>query len=61
MPRTLTEEPVHRFNWEAILDLCSNACLWLATWAERNVEPGEDGQHIPPSVRSILVNRNYYI
>jgi hypothetical protein len=44
-----------------VLAVCGSWYDWLATWAERNVEPGEDGQHIPDNVRNILKNRGYHI
>lgn len=44
-----------------ILELCTAWFDWIATWAERNVEPGEDGHHIPNNVRNILKNRGYYL
>ena len=34
---------------------------WLATWAERHVKPGEDGQHLPVGVRTMLRTGVYQI
>ena len=34
---------------------------WLATWTERHVPPGDDGRHLPLSVRSILRSGAYHI
>ncbi len=61
MQRPLTKPPVHEISWTGILRSCSEAYLWLSTWAERNVEAGEDGQHRPANVRRILENRTYYV
>ena len=51
----------HHTATNHILEFFASKYEWLATWAERNVEPGEDSQHIPNNVRNILKNRGYYI
>ena len=51
----------HHSASDRIFEFFTSRYEWLATWAERNVEPGEDDQHIPGSVRNILKNRGYYI
>jgi hypothetical protein len=51
----------HQTATDRIFDFFASRYEWLATWAERNVEPGENGQHIPDNVRNILKNRGYYI
>ena len=43
------------------LSVLHKAYYWLATWAERNVEAGEDGQHIPQSAREALQSHTHHL
>ncbi|NNF25541.1 MAG: hypothetical protein HKN63_12180 [Rhodobacteraceae bacterium] len=61
MQNTAIETSRVSVNRIGLLKLCSDAFHWIATWAERNVDTGADGQHIPKNVRAILGNRNFYI
>lgn len=61
MAQAATTHHHEAISTNRFLEFCASWYDWLATWAERNVEPGEDGNHIPKNVRNILENRGYDI
>ena len=61
MQRTVTARHSEFAFSKEVLRVLQKAYHWLATWAERNVEAGEDGQHIPPNVRKALQSHSHHL
>lgn len=61
MPHTSTPTREVTGSRIDLVKLLGDVYDWLAGWAERNIEPGEDGLHIPRNARVALEEGCYYI